>query len=363
MSSTLGSPTKIGLEAALEGGVLLDVLAVLVERRGADGAQLAAREHRLQKIGCVDRALGGAGADDRVELVHEEDDLALGGLDLLEDGLEALLELAAVLGAGEQGADVEGDHPPVAKRLGDVARDDPLGEPLDDRGLADAGVADQDGVVLGAAGEDLDDAADLLVAADHRIELAALRLGGQVAPVLLERAEGVLRVRRGDAMGAADLGDRLDQFLAIGQQVGDAGLAARPGRAGCARSRCTRRRGRSTPSRPAAAPRRTRSTGGRPGRCCRSAGAACRSRRGPWRARPARRRRGAAEPARRRPRPAPAGRGGDGAERPRGSSPRTASRCAAATASWDLIVNRSGCIADHGTGFSRESKEIYVART
>src|SRR5207342_2407468 len=79
-----------GLEAALERGVLLDVLAVLIEGGGADGAELAAREHRLQKIGCVDRALGGAGADDRVQLVHEEDDLALGGLDLLEDGLEAL---------------------------------------------------------------------------------------------------------------------------------------------------------------------------------------------------------------------------------------------------------------------------------
>ena len=224
MSSATRLADEDGLEAALERGVLLDVLAVLVEGGGADGAQLAAREHRLQKIGCVDRALGGAGADDRVQLVHEEDDLALGGLDLLEDGLEALLELAAVLGAGEQGADVEGDHPAVAKRLGDVAGDDPLREALDDGGLADAGVADQDGVVLGAAGEDLDDPADLLVAADHGVELAALRLGGQVAPVLVERAEGVLRVGRGDAMRAADLGDRLDEVLAIGQQVGDAGL-------------------------------------------------------------------------------------------------------------------------------------------
>ncbi len=76
VASTVGSPTKIGLEAALERGVLLDVLAVLVERRGADGAQLAAGEHRLEQVGGVDGALGGARADDRVELVDEEDDLA-----------------------------------------------------------------------------------------------------------------------------------------------------------------------------------------------------------------------------------------------------------------------------------------------
>ena len=62
------------LEAALERGVLLDVLAVLVERGRADRAQLAAREHRLEQVGGVDGALGGAGADDRVQLVDEEDD-------------------------------------------------------------------------------------------------------------------------------------------------------------------------------------------------------------------------------------------------------------------------------------------------
>ena len=64
------------LEAALEGGVLLDVLAVLVERGGADHAQLAAGEHRLDHVAGVHRALGGAGADDGVQLVDEGDDLA-----------------------------------------------------------------------------------------------------------------------------------------------------------------------------------------------------------------------------------------------------------------------------------------------
>ena len=64
-------------EAALERGVLLDVLAVLVERRRADAAQLAAREQRLQQVRGVDRAFGRAGADDRVQLVDEEDDPAV----------------------------------------------------------------------------------------------------------------------------------------------------------------------------------------------------------------------------------------------------------------------------------------------
>ena len=65
------------LEAPLERGVLLDVLAVLVERGRADGVQLAAREHRLEHVGGVHRPFGGAGADDGVELVDEQDDLPL----------------------------------------------------------------------------------------------------------------------------------------------------------------------------------------------------------------------------------------------------------------------------------------------
>ena len=137
-----------GLEAALERGVLLDVLAVLVERRRADGAQLAAREHRLQHLRRVDGALRRAGADDRVQLVDEEDDLAVGVLDLGEHGLQPLLELAAVLRPGEERADVERPHTLALQSLRDVAGDDPLREPLGDRGLADAGLADQDGVVL-----------------------------------------------------------------------------------------------------------------------------------------------------------------------------------------------------------------------
>ena len=59
--------------------------------------------------------------------------------------------------------------------LGHVAADDALRETFDDRGLADAGFADQHRVVLGAAREHLDDAADLFVAADDRVELALRR--------------------------------------------------------------------------------------------------------------------------------------------------------------------------------------------
>ena len=72
------------LEPALQRGVFLDVLAIFVERGRADALQLAAREHRLEHVGRVHRALRRARADDGVQLVDEQNDLALGLLDLLE---------------------------------------------------------------------------------------------------------------------------------------------------------------------------------------------------------------------------------------------------------------------------------------
>ena len=216
-----------GLEAALERGVLLHVEAVFVERRGADAVQLAAREHGLEHVGGVGRALGLAGADDGVDLVDEEQDAPLGGLDLLKDRLEPLLELAAVLRAGHERGHVEREDRAALERLGDVAAHDALREALDDGGLADAGLADEDRVVLRLAREDARHGADLRVAADHGVELAGLREGDEVRAVLLERLVLLLgRVARDVLVAADGLEGREDGALRdarAAQRLGDAG--------------------------------------------------------------------------------------------------------------------------------------------
>ena len=194
-----------GGEATFEGGVLLDVAAVLVEGGRADDAQFAPGEGRLEHVGGVDRAFGGARADDGVELVDEEDDLALGLADLVDDGLEPFLELAAELGSGEEDAHVERHESLAAQVVGHVVGGHALGEGLGDGGLADAGFADDHRVVLGPAVEDLEHAADFDVAADDGVEFA---LGGETGDVGGVAVEGVV-VRLGvglvDAAGAADL--------------------------------------------------------------------------------------------------------------------------------------------------------------
>jgi hypothetical protein len=87
------------LESALERGVLLDVLSVLVERRRADGAQSPRASSGFIRLPASTAPSAAPGADDRVQLVDEEDDRAVARLDLVQDGLEPLLELSAILRA------------------------------------------------------------------------------------------------------------------------------------------------------------------------------------------------------------------------------------------------------------------------
>ena len=92
--------------------------------------------------------------------------------DFVQHRLQPLLELAAEFGAGDQRAHVQRHQLLVAQAFGHIAIDDAQRQAFGDGGLADARLADQHGIVLGAAGQHLDGAADFLVAADHRIELA-----------------------------------------------------------------------------------------------------------------------------------------------------------------------------------------------
>ena len=140
------------------------------------------------------------GADDRVQLVDEEDDLALVLGHLVDHRLQPLLELAAVLRAGDQAGQVERDKPAIGQRLRHLVVDDPLRDALDDRGLADAGIADQRRIVLRPTREDLDRLLDLARPPDHRIQLSLAGLNRQITPVLVKR-----RRRRRLARSAAGL--------------------------------------------------------------------------------------------------------------------------------------------------------------
>ena len=177
------------LEAAFERTVTLEGRLVLGVGRRADAAQLAARERRLEQVRGVHRAPARRPrADHGVDLVDEEDRAGL-GLERTQDGLQALLELAAELRAGDERAHVQREDVRGAQRRRNLAGVDRARESLDDRGLADAGLAHEDGVVLAAPRENVDRALEFGGAADERVDLALRRPGDQVGR---ETSQGIL---------------------------------------------------------------------------------------------------------------------------------------------------------------------------
>ena len=192
------------LEAPFKGGILLDVLAILIKGGCAHHVQLAPRQHRLEHIARVHCAFCRARARHCVQLVNKKNNVfAL--LNLFEHRLQPFLKLTAILSPGNQGTQIERDDLLFLERFRHIAAHNTLGETLDNRGLADAGFANQHRVVLGTPTEDLDDAADLFVAANHGVELVALGQLSQIAAILLKSGVGAFGIGAGDTLGTAHL--------------------------------------------------------------------------------------------------------------------------------------------------------------
>jgi hypothetical protein len=149
-----------------------------------------------------------AGTDHGVNFVDKQDDPALFLGELVEHGLEPLLEITAELRSREQRAKVQRQNALVLETLGHLPVDNPLGETFDDGRLTDAGLTNEHGVVLRAPLQHLDGAPDFVVAANHRIQLSIAGTLREIDGVLLQRLAALFGVGAVDAFTAADITNR-----------------------------------------------------------------------------------------------------------------------------------------------------------
>ena len=175
------------LEAAGQGGILFHVLAILVHGGGANDLDFATGKGRLHDGGRVHGAFGGASADQGVDFIDEQQDVPC-VLHFLDALLQAVLELTAVLAACHQGGNIQHDQALAAKDVRHLVGCHQLGQALCHGGLAHAGLADEQRVVLLTAGKDLHAALDFARTPNHRVKLAVTSTLGQVDAVLLQRA-------------------------------------------------------------------------------------------------------------------------------------------------------------------------------
>src|SRR5262245_55450817 len=148
--------------------VLLEDAAILLIGRRAYALQVSALQRGLEQVRSIERAARrGARANQRMDLIDEQDRVGIVD-ELLQYRLQTLLEVPAVLGAGEQRPHIERLNVATLEHLGYVAFHDAPGEALRDRRLAHACFTDQQRIVLPAAAQGLDHALDLTFAPDQR---------------------------------------------------------------------------------------------------------------------------------------------------------------------------------------------------
>ncbi len=170
------------LKTPLESRVLLDIFPVFVGGRRADQLYLPSGQGGLQNVGGVQRALRAAGADDRVELIDKEENVAV-LRSLVHDIFDALLKLAPVLGARDHAGKIQHKDASSPDIFRDEAHGNTLRQPLHDGGLADARLTDQTGVVLITTAQDLYDPGDLLLPPDDRVKPALRGEGCEISAV------------------------------------------------------------------------------------------------------------------------------------------------------------------------------------
>ena len=175
------------LETARQGAVLLEVLAEFFKRGGANNLNLTTAQRRLQNSRSVNGTFGGTGANQRVNLIDEQDDLAI-ILHFLDALLQALFEFATELAACHQRGYVQRDNALAAQQIGHLVRHNELGQPFHYSGFAHTRLAQQQRVVLLATRQNLHHALYFFRAADNRVQLAIARFFRKIGAEFLQDA-------------------------------------------------------------------------------------------------------------------------------------------------------------------------------
>src|SRR5262249_24321317 len=148
--------------------------------------KFAASQSRFQKVGGIVLARRAAGTDECVSFVDKEDDRRWRTLHFIDHTLQTILELALHSGTGLKQTEIERVKLDILERLGDISANDPQCQAFHDSSFADSCFARENWVILTAAGEDIDDLSDFVVAANNGIDAASLGLGREIDRELIE---------------------------------------------------------------------------------------------------------------------------------------------------------------------------------
>ena len=123
-----------------------------------------------------------------MDLIDKQDDVGV-RYGFIEHVLDTFFEVSSVLGACDHGTDLHAVNDLALNDVRHVAVGDLKCQTFCDRGLADARITYEAGIVLRSADQDLHDTVDLFLTAYYGIDLARL---GKFGKILAELFEGLV---------------------------------------------------------------------------------------------------------------------------------------------------------------------------
>ena len=167
------------LESPLQCSVLLYGLSEFVYGGGANALHLAACKGRLEHIGCIHASLRTASTDDGVYFVYVYDYVGI-GFQFHEQVAHAFLKLSAELRSCHHAGHVQCENALAPQLARHLTLYDSLCQSLHNGALAHTGFANEYGIVLLSARQDLCYALHLLLSSHHGVQFAFACLLRQV---------------------------------------------------------------------------------------------------------------------------------------------------------------------------------------
>ena len=184
------------LETALKRSILLNRLVILLKRCGADTLKLAASKSWLEDIGSIHRALRSASTDHCMDFIEKKNNVTT-ALRFVDDFFETLLKLTAILRPCHDPRHIKRNNALGLHLFGNFATMNGLRKPLHHCRLAYACLANENCIVLGSTGKNLNNALKLFVSADYGIKLPKTGKLRKIAAESIDRRRlGALLPRR-----------------------------------------------------------------------------------------------------------------------------------------------------------------------
>src|SRR5260370_10069279 len=121
-----------------------------------------------------------------MRFVNEKDDRRGRRLDLFDQPFQTIFKCSRDASSGLEEGKIERADSYILQRWRDVAGGDAQRKPFDDGSLAAACLAGENRIVLTAASENVNDLADLVVAAEYRVHLSRTRIGSEINSELIQ---------------------------------------------------------------------------------------------------------------------------------------------------------------------------------